>query len=83
MHILHNLPDIDCMSLLKKNATAMGPHSRLWVHELPNSLRNSHIHAGRETSSDEWHAVAAIADLKVTFEAYPDLGEGLVEMRMT
>jgi hypothetical protein len=36
---------------------------------------------GRERSSKEWKQMASMAGLKVTFEAYPAAGEGLVEMR--
>ena len=36
---------------------------------------------GRERSSREWKQMADMAGLKVTFEAYPAAGEGLVEMR--
>jgi hypothetical protein len=36
---------------------------------------------GRERSSEEWHGMAEIVVLKVSFEADPGLGEGLVEMR--
>lgn len=88
MHICHNLPDIDCMRLLKKLAAAMEPHSRLWIQEFPKTLTNSHMHAcmiawlgGRERSSEEWHSMAEIVGLRVTFEAYPELVEGLVEMQ--
>jgi hypothetical protein len=88
MHICHNVSDIECMRLLKKIATAMEPHSRLWIQEFSKSLRNANIHAGmiawlggRERSSEEWHAMAEIAGLRVTFEVYAELGEGLVEMK--
>ncbi|KAL4971209.1 hypothetical protein BDW66DRAFT_155882 [Aspergillus desertorum] len=32
-HVLHNLPDIDAVRLLKKTHDAMAPHSRVLVHE--------------------------------------------------
>jgi hypothetical protein len=88
MHICHNVSDIQCMRLLKKITAAMEPHSRLWIQEFAKFLTNANIHAGmiawlggRERSSEEWHAMAEIAGLNVTFEGYTELGEGLVEMR--
>ena len=88
MHICHNVSDIECMRLLQKVAAAMEPHSRLWIQEFAKSLTNANIHAGmiawlggRERSSEEWHAMAEIAGLRVAFEGYANLGEGLVEMR--
>lgn len=87
MHICHNMPDIETMQLLKKLSTAMEPRSRLFIQEFSKSLRNSNMHAGmiawlggRERSSAEWHAMAEIAGMKVTFEAHADKGEGLIEM---
>jgi hypothetical protein len=39
------------------------------------------LYGGRLRSSQEWKQMAAIAGLKVTFEAYPKAEEGLIEMR--
>lgn len=87
-HILHNLSDLEAVRLLQKISEAMAPHSRLLIHEFAKNKNNVRLHAtmivlyaGRERSASEWHQMAALAGLKVTFEAYPPLGEGLIEMR--
>ncbi|KAL4803731.1 S-adenosyl-L-methionine-dependent methyltransferase [Aspergillus unguis] len=88
-HILHNLPDLDAARLLQKIAAAMAPYSRLLVHEFSKNVHYAKMHAsmvalygGRERTGSEWRQMAALAGLKVTFEAYPELGEGLVEFRL-
>jgi hypothetical protein len=87
-HVFHNLPDLDALELMQKISDAMEPHSRLLIHEFSKNKNHGNIHAtmielfgGRERSSKEWKKLAAMARLRVTFEAYPDVGEGLVEMR--
>ncbi|KAL4792779.1 S-adenosyl-L-methionine-dependent methyltransferase [Aspergillus venezuelensis] len=87
-HILHNLPDLDAARLLQKVSDAMAPHSRLLVHEFSKNKSYAQMHAcmvalygGRERTSKEWRQMAELAGLRVTFEAYPELGEGLVEFR--
>jgi hypothetical protein len=87
-HILHNLSDLEAVRLLKKIAEAMAPHSRLLIHEFAKNATYAKMHAamialygGRERSSAEWHQMADFAGFRVTFEAYPPFGEGLVEMR--
>lgn len=87
-HILHNLPDLDAARLLQKLSQAMHPQSRLLIHEFTKNANNAKMHAsmialfgGRERSASEWRQLAALAGLRVTFEAYPEGGEGLVEMR--
>ncbi|PYI32136.1 O-methyltransferase [Aspergillus indologenus CBS 114.80] len=87
-HILHNLPDLDAARLLQKLSQAMHPQSRLLIHEFTKNANNAKMHAsmialfgGRERSASEWRQLAAVAGLRVTFEAYPEAGEGLVEMR--
>lgn len=87
-HVLHNLPDLDAAQLLKKMSDAMAPYSRLLIHELSKNANNAGIHAamielygGRERYSKEWHQLAELAGLKVTFEACPTFGVGLVEMK--
>lgn len=88
MHIFHNMADLEALQLMQKLAAAMKPYSRLLIHEFSKTLSNSKMHAsmissfaGRERSSKEWHFMAGLCGLKVTFEAYVDLGEGLVEMQ--
>lgn len=88
MHIFHNTADLEALGIIQKISAAMKPYSRLLIHEFSKRLINSNMHAamissmaGRERSSKEWHQMAALCGLKVTFEAYVDLGEGLVEMR--
>lgn len=87
-HIYHNLPDIEALTLMKKLSDAMASYSRMWIHEFPKNKTYGKMHAamvqmmgGRERSSREWRQMAAIAGLEVTFEAYPEAGEGLIEMR--
>lgn len=87
LHILHNTPDIESIQCLKKISAVMSPNSRIFIQEFSKSISNTQMHAsmiaffgGRERNSKEWHAMADIVGLKVTFEAYPDRGEGLVEM---
>jgi hypothetical protein len=87
-HILHNLSDLEALRLLKKISEAMAPHSRLLIHEFAKNVNYAKMHAamitlygGRERSSAEWHQIADLAGLRVTFEAYPPFAEGLIEMR--
>ena len=87
-HILHNLPDLEAARLLQKISVAMAPHSRLLIQEFPKNAGHAKMHAtmivlygGRERSPSEWHQMATLAGLRVTFEVYPPFGEGLIEMR--
>lgn len=87
-HILHNLPDLDAIELMQKISAAMAPYSRLLVHEFSKNVNYAKMHAsmsvlfgGRERTGTEWRRMAALAGLEVTFEAYPELGEGLLEFR--
>ena len=73
---------------MQKTAAAMNADSRLLIIEYTKNTTNVPMHAtmitlygGRERSSPEWNQMAALCGLKVTFEAYPDMGECLVEMR--
>jgi len=88
MHIFHNTPDIESLMLMKKLCVAMDSESRLLIHEFSKNLNYTNMHAsmiammgGGERSSKQWHQMAELSGLKVTFEKYPELGEGLVEMR--
>ncbi|KAG9241112.1 putative O-methyltransferase [Calycina marina] len=87
MHVLHNTPDLEALDLLKKLAIAMAPDSRIWIHEFSHSLSNSSYHAlmislfaGRERTPTEWALMARLAGLRITFEHYAEVGEGLIEM---
>ncbi|KAL4983009.1 S-adenosyl-L-methionine-dependent methyltransferase [Aspergillus falconensis] len=87
-HILHNLPDLDAARLLQRISDAMAPYLRLLVHEFSKNKNYAFIHAsmvalygGRERTSAEWQRMAALAGFRITFEAYPELGEGVVEFR--
>ncbi|KAJ5602205.1 O-methyltransferase family 2 [Penicillium lagena] len=87
-HIVHNLPDLDAAALLQKISRAMGPESRLLIHEYAKNMTYTSLHAnmialygGRERSAAEWRQLASVAGLEVTFEAYAKAGESLVEMR--
>lgn len=87
MHIFHNTPDIETILLMKKVAKAMDSRSRLLIHEFSKNLNYTNMHAsmiammgGGERTSKTWHQLAEISGLRVTFERYPELGEGLVEM---
>lgn len=89
LHILHNLSDIEALKLLKKIVAVMDNESRIWVQEYSKNLRYAQMHAsmiamygGRERSSAEWRDIAGLVGLEVTFERYPEKGEGLVEMRL-
>lgn len=86
-HIFHNLPDLDALQLMQKISKAMAPYSRLLIHEFTKNITYGSMHAGmivmyggRERSSKEWHQLATMSGLKVTFEVHPVAGEGLVEM---
>jgi hypothetical protein len=88
MHVFHNTPDIESLILMKKLCKAMDDSSRLLIHEFSKNLNYTNMHAsmismmgGGERSSKQWHQMAEISGLKVTFENYATLGEGLVEMR--
>lgn len=87
-HILHNLPDLDAVSLLQKISRAMAPSSRLLIIEYAKNMTYTHLHSsmialygGRERSAAEWRQLAAVSGLRVSFEAYERAGESLVEMR--
>ncbi|KAL1965294.1 hypothetical protein VTN77DRAFT_5896 [Rasamsonia byssochlamydoides] len=87
-HIFHNLPDLDALELMQKISRAMAPYSRLLIHEFTKNKNYGKMHAtmitlygGRLRSSSEWKRLAALCGLTVTFEAYPEAGEGLIEMR--
>jgi hypothetical protein len=86
--VLHNLSDVEAVKLLRKIAAAMSSQSRILIQELTKNAISATTHAamivmygGRERKSAEWKDLAADAGLMVTFEAYPPVGECLVEMR--
>ncbi|EED15930.1 O-methyltransferase, putative [Talaromyces stipitatus ATCC 10500] len=87
-HIFHNLPDLDALELMQKVSKAMALYSRLIIQEFTKNKSYGKMHAtmitlygGRLRSSAEWKRLAALCGLRVTFEAYPEAGEGLIEMR--
>lgn len=87
-HIYHNLPDLEALRLMKKVAEAMAPYSRMLIHEFSKNTTYGKMHAtmiqlyaGRTRGSREWKQMASLVGLEVTFETYPVVGEGLVEMR--
>jgi hypothetical protein len=86
-HIFHNNSDIESLKLLKKLVDAMGPHSRILIHEFSKNTNYGNIqgtmvglYAGRLRSRQEWASMAEVVGLKITFEVYPEVGEGLIEM---
>ncbi|PGH16223.1 hypothetical protein AJ80_05246 [Polytolypa hystricis UAMH7299] len=87
-HVLHNLPDAETISLLKKLAVAMEPGvSRLHIHENTKSKVCSHLHTtmivlygGRERGMGEWRRIAALSGLKITFEGCPTERDVFMEM---
>ncbi|KAJ9654914.1 hypothetical protein H2198_006096 [Neophaeococcomyces mojaviensis] len=87
-HIYHNLSDELALSLMKKVSNAMRPeYSRMLIQEFSRNANYGKMHAamitlyaGRTRSRLQWKDMAAACGLKVTFEKYPDLGEGLIEM---
>lgn len=88
-HILHNLPDLDAVSLLQKLSRAMTASSRLLIIEYAKNRTYANLHAsmialygGRERSPMEWRQLASVSGLRVTFEKYIQAGESLVEMRV-
>ncbi|KAJ5162491.1 hypothetical protein N7492_007883 [Penicillium capsulatum] len=88
-HILHNLPDLDAVSLLQKLSRALSSSSRLLIIEYAKNKTYTNLHAsmialygGRERSSTEWHQLASVCGLRVTFEKYLAAGESLVEMQV-
>ena len=87
-HIFHNLSDYEALRLMKKLSNAMATYSKLLIHEFAKNSTYGKMHAtmiqlyaGRVRSSREWKEMAEFAGLRLTFEAYPVAGEGLVEMR--
>jgi len=87
-NILLNLSDTDAISLMQKISRAMAPYSRLLIHEFSKTQKHGNLHAamvslyaGRVRGSMEWHRLATACCLEVTFEAYPPVHEGLIEMR--
>ncbi|KAL5001057.1 S-adenosyl-L-methionine-dependent methyltransferase [Aspergillus recurvatus] len=88
-HVVHNLPDLDAVRLLKKIRDAMAPYSRILVHEMARSTDMAFLHAammvlfgGRERSPAEFGELAKEAGLRVTFEAFPKFGDGVMELMM-
>lgn len=86
-HVLHNLPDLDAVRLLQRISEAMEPHSRILIHELARSKDLALLHAammvlfgGRERTPEEFRKLAGSAGLRVTFEAFPPFGDGLIEL---
>ncbi|KAL4904023.1 hypothetical protein BDW74DRAFT_168519 [Aspergillus multicolor] len=86
--VLHNLPDLNAVTLLRKIRDAMAPHSRILLHERRRDkmpMGNATmvvLYGGRERNISEWNGLAAEAGLEVTFMAWPEGGEhGVVEMR--
>lgn len=86
-HILHNNSDLEALKLLKKLVDAMEPYSRLLIHEFSKNSNYGNMHgtmvglyAGKLRSAEEWAAMAEVVGLKITFEVYPEAGEGLIEM---
>ncbi|KAL4905044.1 hypothetical protein BDW74DRAFT_178053 [Aspergillus multicolor] len=86
-HVLHNLPDADAISLLKKIRAAMAPYSRVLVHEFKRTPHMAYLHVamvvamgGRERSPSEFELLAKEAGLRVTFQAFPEFGEGVLEL---
>jgi len=88
-HILHNLPDLDAVSLLQKLSRAMTAESRVLIIEYAKNMTYTSLHAsmisffgGRERSPAEWRQLASVSGLEVGFEGYLQAGESLVEMRL-
>ncbi|RDW83604.1 putative O-methyltransferase [Aspergillus mulundensis] len=88
-HVLHNLPDADAIRLLAKLRAAMAPYSRVLVHEFKRSTHMAFLHAamivamgGRERSAEEFALLAREAGLRVAFQAFPERGDGVVELRV-
>ncbi|KAL4951757.1 S-adenosyl-L-methionine-dependent methyltransferase [Aspergillus filifer] len=86
-HVLHNLPDLDALRLLQKIGDAMAPYSRILIHEMAKKPEVAFLHAamtvlygGRERTPDEFRQLGEMAGLKVTFEAFPPEGDGVVEL---
>jgi hypothetical protein len=86
-HVLHNLPDLDAVRLLQRIGEAMEPHSRILIHELAKGKEMAMVHVamvilfgGRERTAEEYRKLAEAAGLKVTFEAFPPLGDGVIEL---
>jgi hypothetical protein len=87
-HILHNQSDLLALDILRKIADAMGEHSRLLIQEFSKNVNYGNmlaamicLYAGRVRSKKEWHRMAKIVGLEITFEVFPQVGEGLIEMR--
>ncbi|KAI9844388.1 MAG: hypothetical protein M1837_005589 [Sclerophora amabilis] len=91
MHIFQDQPDPVVLAVLRKTSDAMKhSSSRILIHEFSKNSNNAKMHAtmitlmaGRLRSSSEWGKMAVDAGLEITFEKYPDTGEGIVEMRRT
>ena len=86
-HVLHNLPDLDAVRLLQRISEAMEQHSRILIHELTKSKDMALLHAammilfgGRERTPEEFRKLGEAAGLKITFEAFPPFGDGVIEL---
>ncbi|KAL2848433.1 S-adenosyl-L-methionine-dependent methyltransferase [Aspergillus pseudoustus] len=87
-HVLHNLPNLNAARILQRIAEVMAPWSRLLVHEDRRKRETASVNCtmvllfgGRERTSQEWHQLAKLAGLKVTFEGFPPAGAGVIEFR--
>ncbi|KAL4973780.1 S-adenosyl-L-methionine-dependent methyltransferase [Aspergillus desertorum] len=76
-HVLHNLSDLDAVRLLKKIRDAMAPTDVAFLHAAMMVLSG-----GRERSPAEFGELAREAGLRVTFEAFPKFGDGVLELMM-
>lgn len=87
-HIYHNLSDDLALTLMKKISDVMKPgYSKMLIQEFSRNKNYGKMHAamitmyaGRTRSRKQWRDMAAACGLTVTFETYPALGEGLIEM---
>ncbi|GKZ82897.1 hypothetical protein AnigIFM56816_007723 [Aspergillus niger] len=89
-NVMHALPDLEAARLLQEIAESMALYSRWSIHGLPKILNMVGAHTamvlffgGRQRGQTDWEQMAAVAGLRVTFQVYPEFGEGVVEMRKT
>jgi hypothetical protein len=88
VNVLHNLSDELVIQVLRKISAVMEVgYSKLLVQGFSRNENYGGMHAsmivmlaGRTRSRKQWRKMAEECGLSVTFEAFPMLGEGLIEM---
>jgi hypothetical protein len=93
--VLHSLGDEDCVTLLRNCRAVLGDTARLLVIDevLPADVRTQTAHLlkdlqlmvntrGRQRRLDEYHQLAAAANMEITLVIETELGDSIMEVRV-